>query len=252
MFTRIINYLKALLGFKMDQWEDPEVLLAQAQQEMQASHAKNRERAVSASTNKNQLQAEVDKTQRLISNLQAKAEMALKNGDRDLARQLLVEKGTYETSLASLTESLNNALAIVEQVKTAMKHEEDRIRQKAAEALAMKAQWKQSQIEISLNKALEGMTTDESDGAFARAQERIQKANSESHARTELAAGSLNSKMAALDNATANAAADDELARLEQSMGLVSPTTARAEKLELGGSIEGQLDQLEQKIQVRG
>ena len=77
MFNRIIRYLKGLLGFKLDQLEDPEILLAQAQQEMREAQAKNRERAVQAITAKNNLQAEVDKTQKMVNNLQAKAELGI-------------------------------------------------------------------------------------------------------------------------------------------------------------------------------
>ena len=99
MLSRIMRYLKGLLGFKLDQLEDPEILLQQAQQEMQEAQAKNRERAVQAITQKNNLQALVDQTQKMVDNLQAKAELALKNGDRDLARQLLVEKGQYDATL---------------------------------------------------------------------------------------------------------------------------------------------------------
>ena len=56
-----------------------------------------------------------------------------------------------------------------EAIKAAIRREEERIRAKTAQAMAMKTQWKQSQIEISLNKALEGMTTDGTDAAFDRA-----------------------------------------------------------------------------------
>ena len=52
MFSRIMRYLKGLLGFKLDQLEDPEILLQQAQQEMREAQAKNRERAVQAITRK--------------------------------------------------------------------------------------------------------------------------------------------------------------------------------------------------------
>ena len=204
MFERILRYLKGLLGFRLDQLEDPEILLQQAQQEMRENQAKNRERAVQAITQKNNLQAESDKTQKIVDNLQAKAELALKNGDRDLARQLLVEKGQYETTLATIKQSLQSAVETTEAIKTAIRREEERIRAKTAQAMAMKTQWKQSQIEISLNKALEGMTTDGTDAAFDRAAAKISNARSESQARTELARESLNGRLAELDDVQVN------------------------------------------------
>ncbi len=253
MFDRIIRYLKGLLGFKLDQLEDPEVLLSQAQQEMREAQAKNRERAVQAITQKNNLQALVEQTQKTVDNLQAKAELALKNGDRDLARQLLVEKGQYETTLQTTKASLQTALDTTETIKVAMRREEERIRAKTAQALAMKAQWKQSQIEISMNKALEGMTADGSDHAFERAASKISTARSEGAARTELAKESLSGRLAGLDDVQANNAADVELAQMEQRMGLApapqaATTTPHATTSVPASEVDRQLAELEARV----
>ncbi|MGO8672865.1 MAG: PspA/IM30 family protein [Capsulimonadaceae bacterium] len=249
MFERIIRYLKGLFGMKLDELEDPDVLLQQAQQEMRESHQKNRERAVQALTQKNNLQALVEQTEKTIANLQAKAEVALKNGDRDLARQLLVEKGQYETTLASTKQSLDSVLQTTEAIKQAMRHEEERIRVKTAQALALKAQWKQSQIEISINKALDGMSTDNTDSAFERAQAKISNAHSESAARSELARERLDTRLTNLDDVAARNSADAELERMEQSMGLApkpqAQVTAGASSLD---DIDRQLQALEAKV----
>ena len=61
--------------------DDPEVLLSLAQQEMKESQAKNRERAVRAITQKNILQAEVDKTQKMVNKLRMNADLARALGD---------------------------------------------------------------------------------------------------------------------------------------------------------------------------
>jgi phage shock protein A len=254
MFGRLMRYLKGLLGFKMDQLEDPEILLQQAQQEMRENQAKNRERAVQAITQKNNLQAEYEKTQKVVNNLQAKAELALKNGDRDLARQLLVEKGQYETTLTTIQQSLQSAQETTEAIKVAIRREEERIRAKTAQAMAMKTQWKQSQIEISLNKALEGMTSDGTDAAFDRAAAKISNARSESQARTELARESLNGKLAGLEDVEANTEADAQLAAMEQKMGLApKPQTTTAAPATPGApvatsEIDRQLQELEARV----
>ncbi len=252
MFDRIMRYLKGLLGFKLDQLEDPEILLSQAQAEMREAQAKNRERAVQAITQKNNLQAELDRTQKIVSNLQAKAEIALKNGDRDLARQLLVEKGQYETTLTTISGSLQTALEMTDQVKVAMRREEERIRAKTAEAMALKTQWKQAQIETSMNKALEGMTSAGTDHAFERAAAKISNARSEGQARTELARESLSGRLAGLDDVQANTAADAELAAMEQRMGLASApatgTTTAHITPAAASEADRQLQELEAKV----
>ena len=225
MFRRIWGYFLALIGIKLDQWEDPDVLLAQAQKEMAEAHARNREQAVQALTQKNNLQAEVDKTTKEVNNLQAKAELALKNGDRELALQLLREKQAREQNLTSLRASLDNAIKMTEQIKTALQREEERIRTKTAEAMALKTQWKQAQIENSINRAMDKWTVAGNDEAFQRAQAKISNAQSESAARTELASGRLDSRIQSLNDSQADSAANAELAQLEAKLGLAQPTT---------------------------
>lgn len=245
-----MRYMKGLLGFKLDQLEDPEILLQQAQQEMREAQAKNRERAVQAITQKNNLQALVDQTQKMVDNLGAKAEFALKNGDRDLARQLLVEKGQYDNTLTSTKASLAQALETTEAVKQAMRREEERIRAKTAQALSMKAQWKQAQIENSMNKALEGMSADGTDQAFERAASKISNARSEGQARTELARESLSGKLAGLDDVQASNAADDELAQMEQRLGL-APKPAAATHAPVTSASASDIDRQLQELEAR-
>jgi len=253
MFTRILNYLKALFGMKLDDLEDPEVLLKQAQTEMREAHEKNRQRAIDAITQKNLLQQQVDDTNKQIQNLQAKAELSLKNGNRDLALQLLKEKQTLEATTATLNQSLTNATEMVEQVKVAMSREEDAIRTRTAQAMAMKTQYKQAQIEQSINKALDKMeSVGGQDEAFQRAQAKIDKLGAESSARTELGKTRLSSQLADLDDAQAHSAAQSELAALEQKLGLAPSTPAVPVTSATGASAEQELAQLEQQVSGGG
>lgn len=106
MFKRLINLIKSWFGAGLDTLENPDLLLQQAQEEMRAVHQKNRERAVQAITQKNNLQQMVDDTQKKVDMLQSKAELALKRGDRDLALQLLKEKQSYERRAVSWSRQL--------------------------------------------------------------------------------------------------------------------------------------------------
>jgi phage shock protein A len=257
MLKRLWRYIAALFGAKLDELEDPDVLLSQAQREMTEMHARNRERAVQAITQKNNLQQMVDDMQKRVDNLQAKAELALKRGDRDLALQLLKEKQSYDVSLNTTKESLAQALETVESVKAAIKREEERIRQKTAEALALKAQWKNSQIQNAMHKALDGLQgIDETEQAFGRAQSKIRNANSEVSARAELAKQRVDNRIAQLDAEVGTSAAEQELAELEARLGLGSAppaattttTTTRPTTTATDSDIERQLAELEARV----
>src|SRR5688572_22692418 len=100
VIRRFFRYLKALIMGKLDQWEDPEIIINESLREMKENQIKNRERAVQAITQKNNLQNLVDQEEKLTRNLEAKATMAVQQGNRELARQLLREKGMHDSTLA--------------------------------------------------------------------------------------------------------------------------------------------------------
>jgi phage shock protein A len=249
MFKRFWLVLRSWFGAGIEKLEDPELLLQQAQEEMRTMHAKNRERAVQAITQKNNLQAQVDETQKRVDALQVKAELALKRGDRDLALQILKEKQSYDQTLQMTRVHLESAIQTSEQVKEAIKREDEKIRQKTAEALALKAQWKNSQIQIAMNKALEGIQgIDDTDQAFGRAAAKIKNANSEMLARTELGKGNVQSRLDALDVAEGDLAAQSELEALETKLGLSSTPLAQNAVKPVETDIERQLAELEARV----
>ena len=149
-----------------------ELLLQQAQFQMREAQAKNRERAVQAITQKNTLQALASQTQKRISQLTECLEAA-EPAEDETRRDLLDERRRYQRTLDEMQEPLAAAITTTEAVKTAMRREEDRIRAMTAEALAMKAQERQAQIEIALAKARLAQTTNLATDLFVQAREKI-------------------------------------------------------------------------------
>ena len=253
MFKRFFRYLKALIMGKLDQWEDPEIIINESLREMKENQIKNRERAVQAITQKNNLQNLVDQEEKLTRNLEAKATMAVQQGNRELARQLLREKGMHDSTLAQLRTSLKQAEDTSEAVKTAIRREEERFRVKTAEALALKANMKQAQIQIEINKAIDGMQLDETAQSWDRAEDRIRTMQSEASARAEVAKTSVNSRLEALDDQQIDVEADKALQELEAKLGLgaapvTTSTTTTAVTTAQESDIDKQLRELEQKL----
>jgi phage shock protein A len=142
MFRRLWNIIKTWFGAGLDKIEDPELLLQQAQEEMRAMHAKNRERAVQAITQKNNLQHLVEDTLRTLERLIETAELAESRGDPELARRLRHEADAYAKTLAQTQSKLDQAMATSEAVQDAIRREEEKIRRKTREALDLKREWR--------------------------------------------------------------------------------------------------------------
>jgi phage shock protein A len=218
MFQRIWRYLNALINGKLDEWEDPEIILNQATKEMKENQIKNRELAVQAITQKNNLQAEVDKEERMVAELERRATVAIQAGNRELAKQFLKEKALHDQTLESMRTNLVSATEASEKVKLAIKSEEERIRRKTAEALAMKANMKQAQIQIKINKALDQFQFSENEQQWSHVNERITSMQSEAAARAEVANTSIDSKLREMEVSQMDVEADRQLAELESKM----------------------------------
>lgn len=152
-----------------------EMLLQQAQQQMREAQAKNRARAVEVITQKNNLQALADQTQKRLDRLTEKIEAADSQEDRELGQSLTRERDTLQRSFPELQSSLASAIGAAEAVKVAMRGEEERIRALTAEALALGAAEKQAKIEIALAKGKLAQTTNLATDLFVQAREKIRQ-----------------------------------------------------------------------------
>jgi phage shock protein A len=246
-FVRAWRYLRALINGKLDTWEDPEIILNEAVRDMKENQIKNRELAVQAITQKNNLQAEVDKEERLVAEYERKATIALQAGNRELAKQFLKEKSLHDGTLSSMRTNLASATEASEKVKIAIKQEEERIRVRTSEALAMKANMKQAQIQIKINKALESFQFGNVDDQWNAANERIRGLQSEASARGEILNGTIDSKMREMEVNQMDVEAERQLAELETKMSLgASPannyTTNNVQQMQTVGGGGGVLN----------
>lgn len=260
---RFFRWLKALFNRGMDRLEDPDIMLDQARKEMQENLVANREKAVQAITQKNRLQSMLEDAKRRSAELESKATMALRQGNRDLARVFIREKANNDSTLTSLEASYQQALQTVETVKLAIKRQEEETKKKTAEALAMKAQWKQAQIQNSIAKALDGLTFETSFGSFEAAQERIRDAQSEASARQEMQASSVQGKLMEMEDQAIDYQAEEELQKLEERLGLreAAPPVAQEQQVAIGGpapevpqpevaasEVDKELEELEKRV----
>jgi len=220
VFVRGWRYFVALLQGKLDQWEDPEIILGEAMRQMKDNQIKNRELAVQAITAKNNLQAEVDKLERQVAELERKATMAIQGGDRELAKQFLKEKALNDQTLGSMRANLISANEASEKVKIAIRGEEERIRTRTAEALAMKANMKQAQIQIKINKALDQFQFSDNENQWSGVKDRITSMQSEASARGEVAGTSMEAKMREIELSQMDMEAEQAVQQMEQKMTL--------------------------------
>ena len=152
---RYIVFISQLFShYRPEESQSLDELLDQAKQRMQETQAHNRERAVAAIEHKNHLRNQVENLEARFDELEAKAGHAERKGEHEVALAFRTEKQGYEKSLSSLRETLAEADDAAEQVKLAIKREEELIREKTAQATALKARWKQAAVQGELEEQL--------------------------------------------------------------------------------------------------
>ena len=239
----------------MDKLEDPEMMLEQAKRDMQGALQSNKEKAVQAITQKNMLENMLKEQQQKSASLESKAGMALKTGNRELATQFMREKMNVDATIGQVQTSYDQAVATVDQIKVGIKHQEEEVRKKTAEALALKASWKQAQIQTSISKALEGLSFENQFEGFGAVEQRIKEKQSEAAARQELQNESLGGKIMEMESQVRDMEAEAELDKLEQRLGFrPTPNVETTETVTVSdagasmGEAEKALDDLEKRL----
>lgn len=225
---RFINWLKGLFNRTMDKLEDPDMMLEQAKRDMQVALQQNQEKAVQAITQKNMLENMLNEQKRKTASIENQASMALKQGNREVATQLMREKMNVDANIANIQTSYDQAVQTVDQIKIGIKRQQEEVRKKTAEAMVLKTQWKQAQIQNSISKALDGLTFENQFEGFGAVTERIREKQSEAAARQELQNESLTGKMLQLEDTSRDMEAESELQKLEERLGL-RPSTVSEE-----------------------
>lgn len=223
LFSRIWRIIKGWLLIGVEKAEDPEVILTEAKERMDRELAKAKEAAVTAIAQRNQLRGMLADQEKRSRELDAQARAALKSGDEDLARKILVEKANVQKTIESLNIQLTQAEQASQAVKENIRAMEEQVRQRAAERLALIAGWKQAQIQERLNAALASVSLDSSAQAFDRAAEKIREAQARNEARLEISSTDLNRRLAELKSTMSVQEAEDELQALKAEMGLLPP-----------------------------
>ena len=264
---RFFSWIKAVFNRTMDKVEDPDIMLDQAKRDMQGALIQNRERAVQAITQKNKLSSMLDEAKKKSATLESQATTALKGGNREMATVFMREKMNNDALVTQLQGSYDQAVATVEQVKVGIKRQEEEVRKKTAEALALKAQWKNAQIQSSISKALEGLNfeTEFESGSFGAARDRIATAQGEAAARQEMLGTSFSGRVMQMEDQARDMEAESELDRMEERLGM-RPAPAPVEQTQsvhVGGSVpapdaaadaqarneaEKQLEELEKRL----
>jgi phage shock protein A len=225
-FDRLSRLLRANANAALGSVEDPGKILDQSVADMQADLVKLRTAVATAIASQKRIQNQAEQSEAQSKTWYERAELALKDGKEDLARQALSQRKTYQDTANTLNAQLSSQAVQVEALKKSLLDLEGKIAQAKTKKDMLKARSQAAQAQEQLQSAVSGLGTNSAMAAFDQMEEKVLQQEARSQAAAELAGVNLESQFAALESGND---VDDELAALRNKLqGTPAPTALPA------------------------
>jgi phage shock protein A len=222
-FDRLSRLVRANANAVVGAMEDPAKILDQSVADMQADLVKLRQAVATAIASQKRIQNQAEQAEAQAKTWYERAELALKKGEEDLAREALGRRKTCQDTATALNTQLQSQAAQVEQLKQSLVKLESKIAEAKTKKDMLKARAQAAQAQEQLQSAVGNLGTNSSMAAFERMEEKVQTLEARSQAAAELAGADLESQFAALEGAPE---VDDELAALKGKLAGTTPSAA--------------------------
>jgi phage shock protein A len=254
-FDRLSRLIRANANAAVGAMEDPGKILDQSVADMQADLVKLRQAVATAIASQKRIQNQAEQAEAHAATWYERAELALKKGEEDLAREALGRRKTCTDTATALRTQLQSQAGQVDQLKKSLVQLESKIAEAKTKKDMLKARAQAAQAQEQLQSAVGSLGTNSSMAAFEQMEEKVQALEARSQAAAELAGSDLESQFAALE---ASPDVDDELAALKGRLagtsvagslpaasGVVEPVKVEAVKVE---PVDAELEELKRSI----
>ena len=214
-FDRLSRLVRANANAAVSSMEDPVKILDQSVADMQSDLVKLRQAVALAIASQKRLRNQAEQAEAQSKTWYERAELALKKGEEDLAREALSRRKTFQETATSLSSQVQGQDAQVETLKKSLVALEGKIAEARTKKDMLKARAQAAQAQQQLQSAVGNLGTNTAMAAFERMEDKVEAMEAQSQAAAELAGADLESQFAALEGGND---VDDELANLRQRL----------------------------------
>ena len=200
-FDRLGRLVRAHANAALSAAEDPVKILDQSVADMQADLVKLRQAVATAIASQKRIQNQADQAEAQAKTWYERAELALKKGEEDLAREALGRRKTCQDTATALQGQLQSQCGQVDQLKKSLVQLESKIAEAKTKKDMLKARAQAAQAQEQLQSAVGSLGTNSAMAAFEQMEEKVQALEARSQAAAELAGADLESQFAALEGA---------------------------------------------------
>ncbi len=216
-FKRIKTVVSSELNAMIDRAEDPVKMLDQFLRDM-GEDIREAEAAVAKQiANEKMLKRKVNDAQAMVDKRQEQAEKAVEAGNDDLARRALQDKKEHEKTLATLTESWEQAKADVESLREKLDEMKREYQEMKLRKDSLKARAESAKTRTKMNRTMSSISGDESRQGFERMEEKVLRFEAEAETSEDLSQASRTLDDEFRELVTNDV--DDELAALKKKLG---------------------------------
>ncbi|MCM8534583.1 MAG: PspA/IM30 family protein [Lentisphaeraceae bacterium] len=228
IFKRLKDMITANLNDMLDKIEEPEHAIDQMIKEMEESILELRKQTASSIASSKINTKKLDETKLEVKKWQKNAELAIVDGQDELAKKALLKKNELEAVVLQHETQLAEEEALIERMKSDLHKVEDKVQEarRKREVLLMKkraADSKKKMLESSekAQAAFDGSSSSIINGfdSFSKYEEKIERELAELEAREELKPGKQYTSLEAqFEHLQGNDDVDDELAALKKKL----------------------------------
>jgi phage shock protein A len=249
LIDRILRVIRANLNNLIGQAEDPEKVLEQAVEEMQQDLIQLRQAVAQAIATQKRTERQAAQAETTAQEWYNRAQLALSNGDDNLAREALTRRKSYQETAKAMRSQLTQQSTVVSKLKENMRALESKISEAKTKKDLYIARARSAQASQKINEMLGNMGTGTAISAFERMEEKVMQLEAQSEAIAELGSSDLEKRFASLEGGNE---VNSELAAMKanlmtgtESAKLPSAQTSSAQNPE----IEADLKKLRSEIE---
>jgi phage shock protein A len=179
IFTRFRDIISANINAMLDKAEDPEKLIKLMIREMEDTLVEIKTACAGAMANRKKVQRQVDGLNDKAGYWEEKAQLAVKKGRDDLAREALVEKRKFTRSIDALQNELSEYGIIVEQYQDDIRQLEEKLKSARDKQRMLVQRHIHAQRKIQAQEEIRRMDSAEAILKFDELENRIERMEAE-------------------------------------------------------------------------
>lgn len=215
LIDRILRVIRANLNSLIGQAEDPEKVLEQAVEEMQQDLIQLRQAVAQAIATQKRTERQASQAQSTAQEWYNRAQLALNNGDENLAREALRRRQSYQETAKALTTQITQQKDVVNKLRENMRTLESKISEAKTKKDLYIARARSAQASQKINEMLGNVGTGSALSAFERMEEKVMQLEAQSEAIAELSSNDLEKRFTALEG---NNNVETELAAMKANL----------------------------------